>query len=234
MRLAEERRQHRDDQQQQQPGQLDGQHRGQRDQGDQVLGRREQQRDQADPPHRLAARPLEVVVGLRVLVLGQIEGGGVLHQPHADSVGEQVAQQALEQRGEPRQSLAPDRDGELEHHQAAEMPPVHLSARGPRLHRGDHAVDDQLADPQHRQRDERPHRAQHEDARGVATVGLEHQLEEWRDVLERLEPFAPAGRLALAPREQALGTGHHPMRNEAGRGSQGVNFPCMRCVNITR
>src|SRR3989475_11058133 len=73
-------------------------HRRERDQGDEVLRRRQEQRDEPDPAHGLATRALQVIVGLRVLVLRQVERCRMLHEPYADAVRKQVAEQALEQR----------------------------------------------------------------------------------------------------------------------------------------
>src|SRR2546429_6704793 len=55
-----------------------------------------------------------------------------------------------------RPPLAADGDAELEPHENPERPPVHDASGRAHLHGGDHAVDDQLADPQDGQRDERP------------------------------------------------------------------------------
>ena len=120
VRLAEKRRHDRHHQEEQQPGELHRQHGCEGDERDEVLRRGQQQRDEPDPPHRLAACPLQVVVRLGILVLREVERRGVLHESHTDTVREQIAEQALEQRREARQAFAPDGDGELEPHEAAE------------------------------------------------------------------------------------------------------------------
>ena len=121
--FAEKRRQHRDDQQEQQPGDVDRQRHAQRHERDQVLDRRQQQGEQPDATHRLPAGPLQLVVDLRVLELLQVERGRVAHELDAGAVGEEIAQQALEQRGEPAQPLAHQRDAQLEREQLGEPRP---------------------------------------------------------------------------------------------------------------
>src|SRR2546427_3924738 len=59
-------------------------HRRERDQGDEVLRRRQEQRDEPDPAHGLATRALQVIVGLRVLVLRQVERCRMLHEPRSE------------------------------------------------------------------------------------------------------------------------------------------------------
>src|SRR6266487_1645951 len=128
---------------------LQQEHARQGDQRHQALRGPEQQREQADAPHRLAARALEVVVDLRVFELRQVERRRMLHQAHADAVAEQIAEQALEQGREARQRFPNHREAELQPDEAAQVPPVHGRPRGMHADRGDHAVDDQLAHPQH-------------------------------------------------------------------------------------
>jgi hypothetical protein len=62
-----------------------------------VLHRGEQQGEEADPAHRLPPGALQLVVQLGVLELLEVEVGRVAHQLDAGLVGEQVAEQALEQ-----------------------------------------------------------------------------------------------------------------------------------------
>ena len=95
-----------------------------------------------------------MVVGLRVLVLREVERRRVLHQPHADPVGEQIAEQALEEGREAGEPLASDRDAELQRHEPAQVPPLDHATRLPYPHRGDDPIDDQLTDPEDGQRDE--------------------------------------------------------------------------------
>ena len=125
MGLAQQRGEHRHHQQHQQPGDVHRQRGGERDQGDQILQRRQQHGEQPDPSHRLPPGPLQLVVDLGVLELLQVERRRVLHQLDAGPVGEQVAQQALEQGGDPAQPLAHQRDGQLD---ARAAPPAGSTA----------------------------------------------------------------------------------------------------------
>jgi hypothetical protein len=232
--LPEERRHHGDHEQDEEPRQLNEDHAGERRQRHQVLHGGEQQGDEADPAERLAARALEVVVGLGVLVLRQVERGGVLHQANTDAVRKQVAQQTFQQCRQAGQPLAGHADGELEQHQGAQVLPVERLASRVRAHGADHAVDDELADPQHRERNQRADGAQGENRRRVAAVRLEHELQQGWDVLQGLEPLGPARRLAVGAAARAPGTGHDTVRGETGRRRRhNLNFSTGRCVNIT-
>ena len=233
VRLAEKRRQHRHDEEEQQPRELDEQHAREGGERDEVLSGRQEQRDQPQPPHRLAARALQMIVRLGVLVLRQVERRRVLHQPHADPVREQVSEQALEQRRQPGEPLSCHGDAELQYDQPAQIPPVHRLACRLRPHAGDDPVDDQLPDPQHRERHERPHRAQRQDGDGVSPVGLVDQLQEWWDVLQGLEPLAPGRGLSVATRNETPGAWKQPVRDET-RGARHIFNAAMEpCVNIT-
>ena len=124
MGLAQERGEHRDHQQHQQPGDVHRERRGEGDEGDDLLHRREQEREQPDAADRLPPRPLELVVQLGVLELLQVERRRVAHQLDARLVGEEIAEQALEQRRDARQSLAHEGDGELDGQQLDQADPV--------------------------------------------------------------------------------------------------------------
>ena len=95
-----------------------------------------------------------MIVDLGVFELGEIECGGVSHETHTETVREQIAEQTLEQRGEPRQPFAYDGDAQLQADQYREMPPIGQAARTDGRHARDDGVDDELADPQNRDRDE--------------------------------------------------------------------------------
>ena len=75
--------------------------------------------------------------------------------------------------------------------------------RPARLRHGDgvhHLVHDELADPEHRQRNGRARHPQQKDPDDVARVGVPHHPEQLGQVPQRLEPLAPGdvrvGRLA--------------------------------------
>ena len=194
MGLAQQRGQHRDHQQHQQPGDVDRERRRQGDQRDRVLHRGEQQGEEPDPAHRLPPGALQLVVDLRVLELLQVERRGVPHQLDAGAVGEEIAQQALEQRREPGQPLAHQRDRELERQQLAEPRPVHRAAAARHADRAHHLVHDQLADPEHRERHERARDPQHQDAGDVARLACATPAASSRGTCRSAcEPLAPAG-----------------------------------------
>ena len=224
MRFAEERRHHRHGEQQQQPRLLQQEDACQGDQRHEALRRRQEQREQPDAPHRLAAGALQVIVNLGVLELRQIERRRMLHQAHADAVAEQVAEQALEQRREARQRFPHHGEAELQPDQAAQVPPVHGRAGRLRAHRGNHAVNDQLPHPQHRERHERAHRAQRQDRYGVAALSLVDQLEQRRHVAQGGEALRPGGRRPAVPGPQAPGPREHTVRDETGSGHRMLNL----------
>ena len=122
MGLAEERRENCQREEQQQPGDVDRDRNGQRDERDQVLEAGEYAGEEPDPPHRLPAGPLQLVVDLGVLELLEIERGRVLHQLNAGAVGEQVAQQTLQQGRGTGQDFADDCDAELDSHEQKQVP----------------------------------------------------------------------------------------------------------------
>ena len=195
MGFAQERRHHCHHQQQQQPGDVDGQRRGQGGKRDRVLDRREQQGEEADPAHRLAPSPLELVVDLGVLELLQVEGGRVTHELDARLVGEEIAEQALEQGRDAGQPLAHHGDDELQREQLAQPGPVDGAGAAPRRHadRAHDLVDDELPDPEHRQRHQGPAHPQGQNARDVAALGAPHEPQQPRHVAQRLQAGAPAG-----------------------------------------
>jgi hypothetical protein len=127
----------------------------------------------------------------------------VLHELDAGAVGEQIPQQALQQRRDSAQPLADERDGQLDAKQDGEAGPRHGAAGLGQVDRQHHLVHDELADPEHRQRDDRPGDPEHQDPDHIARVGLPHHPEQLGQVLERLEPLAPAAvrrrRHAAAP-----------------------------------
>ena len=190
--LAEERGEHRHHEQDEEPGHVyrdGGAEGGERDS---ILHRREEQGEEPDPSHRLPPRPLQLVVHLGVLELLQVERGRVAHQLDAGSIREQVAEQALEQRREPGQPLADQCDDELDGEELDESFPVHWRARAGQTHRMHDFVHDELADPEHGERNERAGDPEEENRQDVARLGGPYQLEQSRDVLHGLEALAPS------------------------------------------
>ena len=143
-----------------------------------VLQRGQQQGEQADPPHGLPPGPLQLVVQLGVLELLEVERGRVPHELDAGPVGEQVAQQALEQRGDAAQPFADEGDARARAPAARQTAPIHRAARLRRADRLHHLVDDELPDPEHRQRHQRPGDPQQQDPGDVARLGPPHQPEQ--------------------------------------------------------
>jgi hypothetical protein len=214
--LAQERGQHRDHQQQQQPGYVHRQRHAQRHQGDHVLDRGEQQG--ADAPHRLAPGPLQLVVQLGVLELLQVERRRVAHQLHAGAIGEEVAEQALQQRRHPGETLAHHGDAQLARQQLAQPGPGHDAARcrqGDRVH---HLVYDQLADPEHRERHQRAEHPEDQDPHHVPGLRLPHQLEQPGEMAEGLQPFLPRHLAVLRPAASAGVGADHGMLERQGHG----------------
>ncbi len=189
--LAQQRGEHRDHEEHQQPGDVDRDRDAERRQGDQVLQRRQQHGEEPDPPHRLPPGPLQLVVDLRVLELLQVERRGVLHQLDAGPVGEEVAQETLQQGGDPAQPLAHHRDRQLDPDQHGQPLPGHRPAAAVQGDGVDHLVHDELADPEHAQRHRRAGHPEQQDPDDVARLGLPHHPEQLGQVAQGLEPLAP-------------------------------------------
>ncbi len=115
----------------------------------------------------------------------------MLHQLDAGAVGEQVAQEALQQRRHPAQPFAHQRDRQLDAEQHGEPGPGDGAARLGQVDGENHLVHDELADPEHRQRDQRPGDPQQKDPDDVARVGVPDHSKQLGKVPERLEPLAP-------------------------------------------
>ncbi len=82
------------------------------------------QREQSDPSDRLTPRPLELVVHLGVLELLEVEHRRMTHQLDAGAVGEEIAEEALEQRRDPGQSLTGQGNRHFDREQLDESRPV--------------------------------------------------------------------------------------------------------------
>jgi hypothetical protein len=115
----------------------------------------------------------------------------VLHQLDAGPVGEQVPQQALQQRRHPAQPFAGQRDRQLDAEQDGQPGPGDGPARLRQIDGEHHLVHDELPDPQHRQRNDRSGDPQQKDPDHVARVGVPHHSKQLGQVPERLESLAP-------------------------------------------
>ncbi len=224
--LAQQRGEHRDREQREQPGHVDRERHRQRGQRDQVLHRGQQQGEEPDPAHRLAPRPLELVVDLRVLELLEVERRGVAHQLDAGAVGEEIAQQALEQRRHAAEAFAHERDAELQGEQLAEPHPGDGAAGTDHRDRLDHLVHDQLADPEHRERHQRPGQPQQQDADDVPGLGLPHHPQQTRQMAQRLEALPPGDVDVFRPAAAgAVGADDGVLQREGHQGKVIIFFP---------
>ncbi len=109
-------------QQQDQPGCVGGDPGGEACQGDQVLRLAQQQADQAGAAAGLPSGTVELVLGLAVLEIAQVQRGGVLHQAQAGFVAEPVGQQLVQQRHRPAERIRQQRQQQLGAQQQAQPP----------------------------------------------------------------------------------------------------------------
>ncbi len=121
MRLANETRQHGDDEQHEEPRRLRGKRDAQRREREDALRHAEQLREQRDATGRPLPRALEMIVERRILELVQIERRRVLHDADADPIREQVAEQAFDKPGRAREELAASGDSHLERDEHPEV-----------------------------------------------------------------------------------------------------------------
>ena len=120
VRLAEERGYQRDGEQDDQPRRIDDQAGGEAQYRDDVLYLSEQLPHQRHAPARLHARAIHAVLEGGVFKVGEIEGGGVLHQPYARVVADTVGKQPVDQRDGPAEEIGGDRQSELDQEQHLE------------------------------------------------------------------------------------------------------------------
>ncbi|KXK53742.1 MAG: hypothetical protein UZ07_CHB004002725 [Chlorobi bacterium OLB7] len=98
MRFPKETGDHRHRQQQQKQRVVADDCRAKRNQRDGVLPHGKNLPNKADAPNGLAACALHPVVEFGVLEVIKVQRGGVLHQPNAGVVAEQIPQKAFHQR----------------------------------------------------------------------------------------------------------------------------------------
>ena len=188
MRLAEEARQNGHGEQQQQPRIVDHQRGGERGEREHILPHRQQHRDEPDARRGLPACPLQVIVELRVLELLEIERRRMPHEPDAHAVGEEIAQQRLHERRCPREKFPADHHRELQR----DDPPQRCQRRTWRGGEMHHLVDDELGDPQARDRYERAEQAQPDHRQGVSAMRLPHEPQQGRKIAQRGHALPPA------------------------------------------
>ena len=107
----------------------------------------------------LAAGALQLVVEGAVFELVQVELGGVLHEADGRLVGEQVAEQRVEQGHAAAQGIGQQHQAKLQRHQREHGRELRAAAAGS-LAEGHHVINNQLAHVEHGQRQKRPHQAQ--------------------------------------------------------------------------
>ena len=200
MRFADERRHQRDRQQHDQPGGVDEQSGREAHHGHRVLRLPEQLAHQVHAAHGLAPRAVQLVLQVGVLEVLQVERGGVLHQPDAGGVGEQLRQRRVGVAHQPAEHVRADRQSELQQQQPQQvrqlaafprrLQRVEAHARADQAH---HLVDDQLADVQGDDGHQRPHQAQAHARERQRPAGAPDLAQERRQVLQRAEAFLQAG-----------------------------------------
>ncbi len=124
-------------------------------------------------PCRLLASPLQVIVERRIFELGEVQRRGMAHQPFADVVREEIAQQRFDECRRAREELPAECDRHLDRDITPEYrdrPPARVL---------DH-IDDELADPQRGDRDQGANDAQYHHRNGVAAMGGPDEAEELR------------------------------------------------------
>ncbi|MNN05900.1 hypothetical protein D3C81_1186750 [compost metagenome] len=200
VRLANERRHQRQCQQQDQPRRIDQQADGQAGDGDRILHLAEQLAHQVHPAHGLAPRTVQLVLQVRVLEVLQVQGGCVFHQAHAGDVGEQFRQQGIGVADQAAEQVRGDGQAQFQRQQAeqrVEQPTGQRLAQRREarvvLAEVQRGIDDQLADVQHRHRQQRTDQAQAKAGDGQGAAGLPHLAQERRQVAHRLEALTQAG-----------------------------------------
>ena len=202
MRLAEEGRHQRRDQKQDEPRVVEQEPARKRGHGDRILHQREDLARQRHAPARLPPRPLEPILKPRILERGQIEAGRVVHQPHRGGHGEPFRQERVGEAAEPSEKIRQDGEQELRSEQQDERArafgsdPAERARGGQRASReAHHLVDDELAEPERRDRDQRPGESQDEAQDQKAGARLPDHAEEGRDIAQGRPTGAKSGQV---------------------------------------
>ena len=98
------------------------------------------------------------------------------HQLDAGAVGEEIAEEALEQRRDPGQSLTGQGNRHFDREQLDESRPVDGRAGARDVDGVDHLVHDQLADPEHGERNDRSRNPEQQDRQHVARLVVHTSL----------------------------------------------------------
>ncbi len=193
MGLAEQRGNDGDHQQDEKPWDIERERRAEGDERDGILYSRQQEGEQSDTADGLTPGSLELVVEVGILELLEIERRGVAHEVDARAIGKEITQEALEQRRAPGQPFPGQCDRELDTEQLSEPHPVHGRPRAGESNGVHDLVHDQLADPQHRERNERARDPQEQDGDHIPRLAVPYQPQQSRHVPHRFQSFAPSG-----------------------------------------
>ena len=191
MRLTHEGGHQRHEQKQNQPRVIDQQAGSKGGDRHHILALGEQLPHQRHPATGLPARAFQLVLKIGVLKIFKVQGRGMFHQPDRGSHGQLVGQQRIQEANHPTQNIRQDRQpefgGDIER-QSPQMPGLPPAQRGGRVvgqsRQVDHIVDDQLADPQSRDRKHRPRQAQHDRGHGQQRARIPDQPEKRRYVAQ--------------------------------------------------
>src|SRR2546423_4047776 len=134
-----------------------------------------------------------MIVELGILELREIELRGVLHQSHAHRVGEEVAEEALDEGRRASEYLAGQHDAELEREVAPHLSKAASAAPG-----RNYRVDYQLSDPEGRYRYQRADDPQYDHRSRVTAVRSPDETEERGHISQRRQTLAPVSWLLCA------------------------------------
>src|ERR1044071_4967785 len=109
------------------------------------------------------------------------------HEIDTGAISKQVAKQTFEQRGEPGETLSCHGNGKLDSQKQAEVTPGNL----PLLDGGNDLVDDELANPKHRNRDAGPCHPEQQDANDIFWLGAPDQPEQRSGIPGPAESLSP-------------------------------------------
>ena len=112
----------------------------------------------------------------------------MLHDANADAIGEQIAEQALDEDRRTGEELADCDGGQFEGDQPPDSVPI-----GGLVDRMNHGIDNPLADQEACNRHQGAERAQHHHCDGEGRVCRPDERDERGDVAKRGKAFAPRG-----------------------------------------
>lgn len=184
MCLSEESWKYRKGKQEQEPGIVDEQRNAERCEREPILPHPQDLGEQAYSVGCLSSCPFKFVIEARVFKLGKIKRGGMFHQQDAGAIGDEIAEKALDQRRSSGEKLPRDDDANLERYELPQSSWV-----GGRSSHCDNSVNNELADPEGRDRCDRTNEPQPDGCAKEPGVGLPNQTEVWWDEAKRLDLF---------------------------------------------